>query len=112
MAFKSGKEWKGNSKGAPKREFRRDDFTDEIFLERKDNIKEVVGIMFEIAMVEREKWAIELVAKYFLTTPKNRDDFESDVHANIVGKLADIPHERLVEIQGILLAQMNTQGEG
>jgi len=111
MAFKSGKEWNGNAKGAPKKQFRRDDFTDEIFLERKKDIKYVAERLFEQAKLDKP-WAIKLVFEYFLTRPKNRDEFESDVHASIVGKLSEIPSEKLKRIQGILLDQMDTQGEG
>ena len=111
MGFKSGKDWKGNAKGAPKKEFRRDDFTDEIFTERKEDIRAVTDRLFFHAKTD-QPWAIKLVFEYFLTRPKNRDDYGNDLHANIVDKLAEIPNDRLVEIQGILLAQMNVEGQG
>lgn len=111
MGFKSGKEWNGNKKGAPKKEFRRDDFTEELFAESKDDIRKVKNRIIFHALND-EPWAIKLVCEYFLTKPKSRDDFETDVHAKIVGKLVDLPNERLVHIQKMLLEEMSIQGEG
>lgn len=109
--FKSGAQWNGNSKGAPKKEFRRDDFTEELFAESKDDIRAVKNRVIAHALND-QPWAIKLVCEYFMTKPKSRDDYESNVHANIVGKLSDMPNDKLIQIQNMLLEQMNTVGEG
>ena len=69
--FQSGDYWNGNSGGAKKKEFRRDAFTDEIFAERKADVREVVQIWFTYAK-SGQKWAIEIKRS---TAPKLEKGF-------------------------------------
>lgn len=95
MAFKSGKDWNGNSKGAPKKQFRRDDFTDELFVESKDRVRRVNDILFDFAIVEKERWAIQEVLRIYLTAPKNRTDVEDNVNTMLASTMPHIPKEVL-----------------
>lgn len=101
-AFKSGAEWKGNGNGRPKKAYSRDDFTDEIFLERKDDIKIVAERLFVHAK-DDQPWAIKLVLEYFLTRPKNKETAEESANNNeLVDKLKTMPSAKLVAIHKML----------
>jgi hypothetical protein len=108
VAFKSGAEWNGNRHGAPKKEFRRDAMTEKMVREREDDIREVTDRLFENAKAN-QPWAIKLVFQYAYTLPKSRDEAENETQAALVGQLAEIPRERLIEIQKLL---MNNMKEG
>src|SRR6266404_999702 len=92
--FQSGDYWNGNSGGAKKKEFRRDAFTDEIFAERKADVREVVQIWFTYAK-SGQKWAIERVLDIFLTKPKNSDEITSSEYSSIFGIFSQMPEEKL-----------------
>ncbi len=101
-AFKSGVEWKGNRNGRPKKVYCRDDFTDEIFLDRKEDIRVVAERLFVNAKDDKP-WAIKLVLEYFLTRPKNKESAEDTANNNdLVEKLKTIPSAKLVAIHKML----------
>lgn len=110
MGFKSGKDWNGNRKGAPKKEFRRDDFTDELFLERKEDIRSVTERLF-IHAKDDKPWAIKLVFEYFLTRPKNRDEFDNNEHVSLVGTLSGYPPDILMEAHAFMMERMKERGK-
>lgn len=105
MAFKSGAEWNGNSKGAPKKEFRRDFLTEKMVQEREHDIREVTDRLFDNAKAN-QPWAIKLVCQYAYTLPKSRDEAENEAHAGLVSQLVEIPRERLIEMSKILAGEM------
>lgn len=107
-AFKSGAEWKGNSNGRPKKSYCRDDFTDEIFLERKDDIRIVAEKLFVHAKND-SPWAIKLVLEYFLTRPKNKESAEESANNNeLVDKLKTMPSAKLVAIHKMLSEEIDS----
>ncbi len=106
--FKSGAEWKGNRNGRPKKAYYRDDFTDEIFLERKEDIKVVTERLFFHAKTDKP-WAIKLVLEYFLTRPKNKESTEESANNNdLVEKLKTMPSAKLIAIHKILAEEIDS----
>lgn len=104
MGFKPGAEWTGNRKGAPKKQYRRDDFTEQVFEARKADIEIVTDNLFASAK-NGEVWAIKLVCQYSFTMPKSRDEAETEVHAKIVGSLSGMSKEKLLQVQKILVEE-------
>lgn len=108
-AFKSGAEWKGNRNGRPKKTYSRDDFTDEIFLERKEDIKIVTERLFYHAKDDKP-WAIKLVLEYFLTRPKNKESAEDTANNNdLVERLKTIPSSKLIAIHKMLSEEIGSE---
>lgn len=100
--FNSGHDPRRNTQGRPKKNYKRDDFTDEIFSERKDDIKVVTERLFFHAKDDKP-WAIKLVLEYFLTRPRNRESEEENANNNdLVEKLKTIPSAKLVAIHKML----------
>lgn len=101
-SFKSGSQWSGNRSGRPKKTYHRDDFTNELFLERKEDIRVVTEKLFIQAKAEMP-WAIKLVFEYFLTRPKNSDTEDDSMnHIDLVERLKEIPNTKLIAIHKIL----------
>ena len=108
-AFKSGAQWTGNAKGRPKKVYSRDDFTDEIFLERKEDIKEVAERLFVHAKSD-QPWAIKLVLEYFLTRPKVRESEEEVANNNeMMEKVSALPTAKLVAIHKMLSEEIDSE---
>lgn len=107
--FKPGSQWTGNVKGRPKKAYSRDDFTDEIFLERKEDIREVAERLFVHAKSDKP-WAIKLVLEYFLTRPKNKESAEETANNNdMVEKIKSIPTAKLVAIHKMLSEEIDSE---
>lgn len=64
--FKPGVAWNGNKLGRPKKNFSRDSFTDELFEESKDDLRDIKNLLMKCAKAG-EPWAIKLAFEYFLT---------------------------------------------
>jgi hypothetical protein len=108
VAFKSGAEWNGNKFGAPKKEFRRDALTEKMVREREDDAKEITDVWFNCAKAG-QPWAIKEFIRIFYTPPKSRDEAEVETHAGLISQLVEIPRERLIEIQKLIMNE--TKGE-
>ncbi len=107
--FRSGNEWNGNRNGRPKKIYLRDDFTDEIFQERKEDIRVVTERLFLNAKLDKP-WAIKLVMEYFLTRPKNKQDPDQIANDNdIVDKLKSLPSSKLITIQRMLIEEIEKE---
>ncbi len=103
--FKTGSEWAGNSLGRPKKHYKRDVYTDEIFEKHKlnGNIEKASDLIFEEAIIERKPWALTLICQYFLTRPKNDEGLDDTANNNdLVEKLKTIPSAKLVAIHKML----------
>ena len=99
--FKGGQNWNGNAKGRPKKVYSRDDFTNELFLESKDDIREIKNKIFAHAK-NGDVWAMKLVWEYFLTKPKVKEEEEADHNKAVVEGLTAISIEKLKRVQDIL----------
>jgi hypothetical protein len=111
IPFKSGADWKGNRYGRPKKKFLRDDITNTLFLNHKEDISKVVEQVFDNAKAG-DPWAMKLVFEYFLTKPKVPDEpQEDDTHAHLVDEFSKMPSELLVNIRDLILEDMKTKGE-
>ena len=108
--FQKGAAWNGNRNGAPKKQFHRDDFTDELFHKYKDRI-DIVADRLTTYAIEGNPWAMKLVCDYFLTRPKNRDEFENTNQAIAFETFAGFRQEALIKIQDIMLEEMKHRGE-
>jgi hypothetical protein len=108
MVFKPGKDWNGNSKGAPKKQFRRDDFTDDLFLESKDRVRIVNDILFDFAIIEKEPWAIKEVLRIYTTVAKNRTDIEHNVANSMLSStISHIPKEVLEAMRANVVEELS-----
>lgn len=109
--YQKGDDWNGNSKGAPKKQFRRDEFTDEFFVEQKQRIYNINLSVLDDAE-GGDKRSKALVWQTFLTKPPNRDEPVSDTHSKASETLSGCATEALAQMRGILLQQMKTKDDG
>lgn len=108
MAFKSGKEWNGNKFGAPKKQFRRDDFTEELFdeSESKENVRAVRNRLFMHALDDKP-WAIKLVCELAFTKPKSRDERTEEINTLVQGQLSQVPKDVLETMRSNFVDQLS-----
>ncbi len=108
--FKSGAEWKGNRNGRPKKLYSRDDFTNELFLESKEDIRIIKERVFYHAKND-QPWAMKLVWEYFMTKPKIKEEEETGDHSMAQSLAANLPADVLGQIRELILNSQEGEKE-